>query len=104
MGTDEATQDLEGACLHIETVIGWVIRSLVNDSHSLTMRRTRHGSSLQILEVRARPENIGQIIGKNGQTAAALRTILTGMAGKYKAGRWQLEIAGERPARMRRSA
>lgn len=38
----------------------------------------RHG---RMLEVRVHPEDIGKVIGRQGRTASALRTVITALAG-----------------------
>lgn len=40
------------------------------------MRRGR------MLEVRVNPEDIGKVIGRQGRTASALRTVVTALAGR----------------------
>ena len=39
----------------------------------------RHG---RMLEVRVHPEDIGKVIGRQGRTASALRTVITALAGR----------------------
>ncbi len=39
----------------------------------------RRGSTL---EVRVHPEDIGKVIGRNGRTAKALRTVVSALAGR----------------------
>ena len=34
------------------------------------------------LEVRVNPEDLGKVIGRNGRTAKALRTVMTALGGK----------------------
>ncbi len=36
----------------------------------------------RMLEVRVNPEDIGKVIGRNGRTATALRTVVTALAGR----------------------
>jgi predicted RNA-binding protein YlqC (UPF0109 family) len=36
----------------------------------------------QRLEVRVHPEDLGRVIGRNGRTAKALRTVVAGVGGK----------------------
>jgi len=42
-------------------------------------RQLRHGT---LLEVRVAPDDIGKVIGRNGRTATALRTVMMAIAGK----------------------
>lgn len=36
----------------------------------------------RLLEVRVHPEDLGKVIGRNGRTATALRTVINGLAGE----------------------
>jgi len=36
----------------------------------------------RLLEVRVHPEDLGKVIGRNGRTATALRTVVNGLAGQ----------------------
>lgn len=42
-------------------------------------RELRHG---RMLEVRVHPEDIGKVIGRQGRTATALRTVIQALAGR----------------------
>ena len=37
---------------------------------------------VRTLEVRVHPEDIGKVIGRQGRTASALRTVITALAGR----------------------
>ncbi len=45
----------------------------------ITEKNNRRGSTL---EVRVNPEDIGKVIGRNGRTAKALRTVVSALAGR----------------------
>ncbi|MGI8699319.1 MAG: KH domain-containing protein, partial [Mycobacteriales bacterium] len=36
----------------------------------------------RVLEVRVNPEDLGRVIGRNGRTARALRTVMSGLGGR----------------------
>ena len=38
----------------------------------------------RMLEVRVNPEDIGKVIGRNGRTATALRTVVAALGGRYQ--------------------
>jgi len=42
-------------------------------------RELRHG---RMLEVRVHPEDVGKVIGRQGRTASALRTVVQALAGR----------------------
>ena len=47
------------------------------DDVSVRDKQLRRGS---LLEVRVNPEDLGKVIGRNGRTATALRTVLSALA------------------------
>ena len=49
------------------------------DDVSVRTRRQRNG---EVLEVRVHPDDLGKVIGREGRTATALRTVMTALAGK----------------------
>lgn len=49
------------------------------DDVSVTDRQMRRGS---VLEVRVNPADLGKVIGRNGRTATAFRTVVSALAGK----------------------
>lgn len=64
---DEALEHLvKGIVDHPEDVI-------------ITEKTHRRGSTL---EVRVNPDDIGKVIGRNGRTAKALRTVVSALAGR----------------------
>ena len=58
------------------------------DDVSVRDKELRRGS---LLEVRVNPEDLGKVIGRNGRTATALRTVVGALGGK-----------GAAPRRLRR--
>ena len=49
------------------------------DDVVVTEKTHRRGTTL---EVRVNPEDIGKVIGRNGRTAKALRTVVSALAGR----------------------
>lgn len=67
-----------------------IVKSLVDESDHVDIREVeRNGTTL--LEVRVAPNDVGKIIGKQGRTIRALRS-LARIAGSKKNRRYQLEI------------
>jgi len=56
--------------------------------------RSVEGSQATILELRVHPEDLGKVIGRQGRTAKAVRTLL-GAAGMKVHKRFTLEILEE---------
>ncbi|CAA9370812.1 MAG: KH domain RNA binding protein YlqC [uncultured Nocardioidaceae bacterium] len=58
-----------------------LVRGIVKHPDDVTVRdkQLRRGN---ILEVRVNPEDLGKVIGRNGRTATALRTVVGALGGK----------------------
>ncbi len=59
-----------------------LVRGVVDHPDDVVVRdkQLRRGGSL--LEVRVNPEDLGKVIGRNGRTATAFRTVLSALAGR----------------------
>lgn len=70
--------------------IEMIVKSLVDESDQVDIREVdRNGTTL--IEVRVAPNDVGKIIGKQGRTIRALRSVAR-IAGSKKNRRYQLEI------------
>jgi predicted RNA-binding protein YlqC (UPF0109 family) len=58
-----------------------LVRGIVNHPDDVAVRDKdqRRG---RMLEVRVNPEDIGKVIGRQGRTATALRTVVSALAGR----------------------
>jgi predicted RNA-binding protein YlqC (UPF0109 family) len=58
-----------------------LVRGIVRHPDDVTVRdkQLRRGS---VLEVRVHPDDLGKVIGRNGRTAKALRSVMTALGGK----------------------
>lgn len=58
-----------------------LVRGIVDHPDDVTVRdkQLRRGS---ILEVRVHPDDLGKVIGRNGRTARALRTVVGAIGGR----------------------
>ena len=74
----------------LRTMVDVVVRALVDQPDAVTVTETeRRGMS--VIELRTAPGDMGKIIGRQGRTAAALRTLLAVTAEKHGR-RAQLDI------------
>ena len=74
----------------IKTLIENIARALADHPEDVQVTVVE-GSQVTVLELRAHPEDVGKIIGREGRTAKAIRTIL-GAAGMKLRRRFTLEI------------
>lgn len=71
--------------------IEMIVRSLVDDSETVDVREVEQRNGATLIEVRVAPQDVGKIIGKQGRTIRALRS-LARIAGAKTNRRYLLEI------------
>ena len=74
----------------LRSVIEVVARALVDQPDAVSVTETQR-RGMSVLELRTAPGDMGKIIGRQGRTAAALRTLLAVTAEKHGT-RAQLDI------------
>jgi len=74
----------------MEELIATIARALVDQPGQVSVSEIK-GSHSSVLELRVAKSDMGKIIGKQGRTAQAIRTILSAASGKTGA-RYVLEI------------
>lgn len=65
----------------LEEALEHLVRGIVEHPEDVRVRARdlRRG---QVLEVRVHPDDIGKVIGRNGRTAKALRTVMAAVGGR----------------------
>ncbi|MEY4206771.1 MAG: hypothetical protein RL255_608 [Actinomycetota bacterium] len=65
----------------IDEALEHLVKGIVDNPEEvvITERDGRRGTTL---EVRVHPDDIGKVIGRNGRTAKALRTVVSALAGR----------------------
>lgn len=71
--------------------IDMIVKSLVDDRETVDVREVEQRNGATLIEVRVSPQDIGKIIGKQGRTIRALRS-LARIAGAKQNRRYLLEI------------
>lgn len=61
----------------LEHLVGGIVDH--PDDVRVTQRKQRRG---QLLEIHVNPEDLGRVIGRNGRTARALRTVISAIAAR----------------------
>ena len=74
----------------MKELIEAIAKALVDNPDQVEVR-TVEGEQITVLELRVHPSDLGKVIGKQGRTARAIRTIL-GAAGMKLKKRFTLEI------------
>lgn len=65
----------------LEQALEHLVRGIVGNPEDVHVRQkqTRRGP---LLEVRVHPDDLGKVIGRNGRTATALRTVVAAVGGQ----------------------
>lgn len=74
----------------MEELIAFIARSLVDQPDAVRVNRTEEDDAV-IVELAVAPEDLGKVIGKQGRTARAMRSLLAALAAKENK-RSRLEI------------
>ncbi|HVF43441.1 MAG TPA: KH domain-containing protein [Pyrinomonadaceae bacterium] len=68
-----------------------IVRKLVREPESVDVREVERDRSTSVIEIRVAQEDVGKIIGRQGRTVKALRSLLHA-AGQKQGRRYLLEI------------
>jgi len=58
-----------------------LVKGIVDNPEDVVVKEKNHRRGTT-LEVRVNPKDIGKVIGRNGRTAKALRTVVSAIAGR----------------------
>ncbi len=67
----------------LKDLIEYIAKALVDEPNNVTVSAVESDTSV-IVELRVSREDVGKVIGKSGQTAKALRKILSAAATKHR--------------------
>jgi predicted RNA-binding protein YlqC (UPF0109 family) len=67
----------------MKELIKYIAQSLVDDPEQVTVKELA-GNHSSVLELKVAKEDMGKVIGKKGQTAQAMRLILSAASAKIK--------------------
>jgi uncharacterized protein len=74
----------------MKELVETIARALVDHPEQVQVK-SGGGAQVTVLELRVHPEDLGKVIGRQGRTAKAIRTLL-GAAGMKQQKRFTLEI------------
>ncbi|MFH1531112.1 MAG: KH domain-containing protein [Pseudomonadota bacterium] len=67
--------------MELKELVAYVARALVDNPDDVRVNELQ-GERTTILELRVHPDDLGKVIGKQGRTARALRTVVSAAATK----------------------
>jgi predicted RNA-binding protein YlqC (UPF0109 family) len=74
----------------MEELVEFIAKSLVDDADAVSLRSVDRRDST-VLELEVAPADLGKVIGRQGRTARAIRTLLAAAASRSRR-RYVLEI------------
>jgi predicted RNA-binding protein YlqC (UPF0109 family) len=75
----------------MKDTVEMIVKRLVDDVEAVVVREVEKGSSSVVIEVRVAEGDMGKVIGRQGRTIRALRSLLHAASLKGRR-RYQLEI------------
>jgi uncharacterized protein len=81
--TPSADLETNNDCIALEQLVGQIARSLVDNPQQVLVT-THNGDNTMVLELRVAKEDIGKVIGRQGRTAQAMRTLLSAVSSKAR--------------------
>jgi predicted RNA-binding protein YlqC (UPF0109 family) len=67
----------------MKDLISYIARALVDNPEQVSVSEVE-GNQTSVLELKVAKEDLGKVIGKQGRTARAMRTILSAASAKIK--------------------
>ena len=67
----------------MKDLIGYIAKALVDNPEDVTVNEVE-GNQTSVLELKVAKEDLGKVIGRQGRTARAMRTILSAASAKIK--------------------
>ncbi|MCP4692704.1 MAG: KH domain-containing protein [Desulfobacterales bacterium] len=67
----------------MKELIGYIAKALVDSPDEVVVSEVE-GNQTSVLELKVAKEDLGKVIGKQGRTARAMRTILSAASAKVK--------------------
>ena len=72
-----------GSLRELEGFVDYVVKALVDYPDEVSVNTVENGEGAAI-QIRCRKEDIGKIVGKRGKTIMAIRSLVSGAAGRQR--------------------
>ncbi|MDD5729132.1 MAG: KH domain-containing protein [Victivallales bacterium] len=82
-GASGSGAPLEGGIKDLENFVDYIVRSLVDDPDAVRVS-CEAGEESNVIKIDCRKDDVGKIIGKRGKTIMAIRSLVSGAAGRLK--------------------
>ena len=78
-----AASTSRGSLRELESFVDYVVKSLVDNPDEVTLSTVENSEGATI-QIRCSKEDIGKIVGKRGKTIMAIRSLVSGAAGRQR--------------------
>ena len=82
-GNGGASGSTGGSLRELEGFVDYVVKALVDYPDEVNVETVENGDGTSI-QIRCRKEDIGKIVGKRGKTIMAIRSLVSGAAGRQR--------------------
>ena len=79
----KAVESSGGSLRELEGFVDYVVKALVDYPDEVSVSTVENGEGTSI-QIRCRKEDIGKIVGKRGKTIMAIRSLVSGAAGRQR--------------------
>ena len=79
----KSAESSTGSLRELEGFVDYVVKALVDYPDEVTVNTVENGDGASI-QIRCRKEDIGKIVGKRGKTIMAIRSLVSGAAGRQR--------------------
>ena len=82
-GDSAAAKGAAGGLNDLENFVDYIVRSLVDEPSAVSVESEEDGETT-VIRINCRKEDIGKVVGKRGKTIMAIRSLVSGAAGRMQ--------------------
>ena len=83
-GRNKSAGSSDGSLRELEGFVDYVVKALVDYPDEVTVDTVDKDDGSSSIQIRCRKEDIGKIVGKRGKTIMAIRSLVSGAAGRQR--------------------
>ena len=83
-GKTKSAGSSDGSLRELEGFVDYVVKALVDYPDEVTVDTVEKEDGSSSIQIRCRKEDIGKIVGKRGKTIMAIRSLVSGAAGRQR--------------------
>ena len=83
-GKTKSAGSSDGSLRELEGFVDYVVKALVDYPDEVSVETVEKEDGSSSIQIRCRKEDIGKIVGKRGKTIMAIRSLVSGAAGRQR--------------------